>query len=276
MLLVALTDSRRSLSSQLYAKSTHFLQELVQNADDNAYPESETPTLSFTYRPGSLRVDCNEVGLTAANVEALCAVNQSTKSRKTQLDEHIGEKGIGFKSVFKAADVVWISSGDFSFKFDRTQSLLGMVTPECADFPESIRPGCTSMFLRLSESCNEEILVRDLLGLDANLLIFLRRVEEINVCVVQPEQEPRKKRIRKLKGSRGEENHIVNLQDGDNTLQCMIRAHDVTDLPTETKRPSWSSTRIFLGFPVVDGYPLILPQSAYAFLPIRNYGFNVC
>ena len=274
-MIEGLTGSCRSLSSQLYAKSTHFLQELVQNADDNVYPENERRILSFTYRAGSLRVDCNEVGLTAANVEALCAVNQSTKSGKTHHDELTGEKGIGFKSVFKAADVVWISSREFNFKFDKTESPLGMVTPEWADFPEPIRPGYTSIFLQLSDSCNEEILVRHLLGFDANLLIFLRRIEEIEVSIVQLGREPREKRIGKMKSSQSDEGHMVELYDGDNAFQCMIQAHSVTDLPMEKKRLNWSKTRIVLGFPVVEGNPLVLPQKVYAFLPIRNYGLNV-
>jgi HSP90 family molecular chaperone len=109
----------------LYEKSTHFLLEIIQNADDNTYNTS-TPTLSFSYKPGSLRIDCNEVGFTADNVEAICAINRSTKSAKKTAGEYIGEKGIGFKSVFKAADVVWISSREF--KFDQSK-FLGMVTP---------------------------------------------------------------------------------------------------------------------------------------------------
>ena len=137
--------SRHSLSGPLYEKSTHFLLELIQNADDNTYT-CANPTLSFSYRPGSLRIDCNEVGFTA---EAICAISQSTKSGKTSYGEYIGVKGIGFKSVFKAADVVWISSREFTFKFDKTK-FLGMVTPIWADFPEPTRPGCTSIYLQLS------------------------------------------------------------------------------------------------------------------------------
>lgn len=102
--------------------------------------------MSFSYRPGSLRIDCNEVGFTAKNVEAICAINRSTKSGKTSYGEYIGEKGIGFKSVFKAADVVWISSREFTFKFDKTKPL-GMVSPIWAEFPEATQPGCTSIVL---------------------------------------------------------------------------------------------------------------------------------
>lgn len=116
------------MSSQLYAKSTHFLLELVQNADDNVY-ECNKPALSFSYKPGSLRIDCNDVRLSEANVEALYAVNRSTKSGKTRHGEQISKKGIGFKSYFKATNMVWISSRDFRFKLNKAKSPLSMVIP---------------------------------------------------------------------------------------------------------------------------------------------------
>ena len=269
-----------SLSTQLYAKSTHFLLELVQNADDNIY-ECKRPTLSFSYKPGSLRIDCNEVGLTEANVEALCAVSRSTKSSKTRHGEHIGEKGIGFKSVFKAADVVWISSRDFTFKFDRVKSALGMVTPVWADFPEAIEAGCTSMYLQLSRDCDEQDLVRELMDFDPNLLIFLRRVEEINLRIVRPQIDHKQQEWQKTMRKTEETQHgktVVMILDGKHKLQYLIRSHVVSGLPPERKRPNWSETKILLGFPVLDlsqGHPQLPLQNVYSFLPIRNYGLKV-
>lgn len=130
--------------------------ELIQNADDNTY-DGVCPTLRFTYRPGSLRIDCNEIGFTAENVEAICAISQSTKSGKTGHGEFIGEKGIGFKSVFKAAYVVWISSNDFTLKFDKTKSL-GMVTPPLDPEPQPTKA------LKGSENEEEPSMVNEKVG----------------------------------------------------------------------------------------------------------------
>src|SRR6059058_4733171 len=44
------------LSDQLYQGSTHFLLELIQNADDSHY-EAETPTLHLSYTRNHLRID---------------------------------------------------------------------------------------------------------------------------------------------------------------------------------------------------------------------------
>ncbi|KAH7202459.1 hypothetical protein DER44DRAFT_669606 [Fusarium oxysporum] len=238
-----------SLSSQLYTKSTHFLLELIQNADDNTYT-CTSPTLSFSYKPGSLRVDCNEEGFTAENVEAICSINKSTKSGKTSYGEYIGEKGIGFKSVFKIADVVWISSGEFTFKFDKAKCL-GMVTPIWADFPEITRPGWTSMYLQLSKGHEEETLIHELLTFDTNVLIFLKQIEEINIRVIREGEAVWERRTRKSK-SLQDEDQLAILHAGESTSRYLIRTHVIKDLPDERKRPNWPQSKVLLAFPTAE------------------------
>lgn len=173
------------LSEQLYQSSTHFLLELIQNADDNSYDSSVQPTVQFTYCNGTLRVDCNEVGFSPRNIEALCRVGQSTKKGGDNATRYVGEKGIGFKSVFKAADVVWISSGPYSFKFDKSKQL-GMIAPIWDEFPAVIKPGYTSLFLQLSEDYNRRGLLDELRSLDSRLLIFLRHLRNITISISEP------------------------------------------------------------------------------------------
>lgn len=258
----------------MYEKSTHFLLELLQNADDNTY-QCSTPTLRLSYKPGCLGVDCNEVGFTPDNVEAICAVSASTKSGKTSDGEYIGEKGIGFKSVFKAADVVWISSGDFSFKFDKTQ-FLGMVSPIWADFPETTMPGWTSMYLQLSKKQEEDTLVEELQNFDPNLLIFLRRVRQIERRIVLPNGSIWERKVCKSEEIQGSD-RVVALHNGQDTAYYLVRTHVVTGLPKEPKRPNWVQTKILLAFPLTGSLeqPRLVAQNVYAFLPIRNYGLKV-
>jgi len=231
--------------------------------------------LSFSYKPGSLRIDCNEVGFTAENVEAICTISRSTKSGKTSDGEFIGEKGIGFKSVFKATDVVWISSREYTFKFDRKE-FLGVVTPIWADFPESTQPGYTSIFLQLSESFEEETLVQELLTFDTNILIFLRRIAEINIRVNRQDEQVWEKKIEKTENWQGTD-RLTLLKVGEHSLQYLIRSHVIKDLPKERKRPNWTQTKILLAFPILDflEQPQFIPQNVCAFLPIRNYGLKV-
>ncbi|KAF2474923.1 uncharacterized protein BDR25DRAFT_255455 [Lindgomyces ingoldianus] len=267
------SNNLKILSDQLYERSTHFLLELIQNADDNTYT-CEHPTLSFTYRPGILRIDCNEVGFTSDNVKAICAISQSTKIEQTSYDEYIGEKGIGFKSVFKAADIVWIASGPYTFKFDKNQPL-GMITPVWAEFPEPAQTGQTSFYLQFSKDYEEKDLINELLTFDNKSIIFLRRIEIINIQITCRDGQIWKKSVQKTErwqyGDR-----VISLAVDNCNFKYQIQTYIVKDLPREHRRPNRPQSKISLAFPIVNflQQPNILYQSVYAFLPIRNYGLK--
>ncbi|XXG72539.1 hypothetical protein AAC387_Pa07g1609 [Persea americana] len=96
------------LSAELYTKDIHFLMELIQNAEDNEYLPGVIPTLEFIFTteditgtgaPATLLVCNNEKGFSMKNIESICSIGQSTKKGKREFG-FIGEKGIGFKSVF--------------------------------------------------------------------------------------------------------------------------------------------------------------------------------
>ena len=68
-----------------------------------------------------------QVGFSKANVRALCDVGNSTKQHKIG---YIGQKGIGFKSVFKVTDAAEIHSSGFHFSFDLVKhQALGYILP---------------------------------------------------------------------------------------------------------------------------------------------------
>jgi len=255
---------------QLYEKSTHFILELLQNADDNSY-DCSNPTLNFTYTPGSLRVDSNEVGFSASNVEAICSIQESTK-RSTG---YIGEKGIGFKSLFKVADIVWISSRQYSFKFDKREPL-GMITPTWASFPKPTIPKWTSFFLQLSVDYDEAELIQELLNFDITLLMFLKSIREINIKVTQSDGKQLTKKL--LKTEENEQDDIVTvLQDGPTSSRYLICRHSAQGLPLEHKRMNASSSDMLLAFSIIKASqePQLGLQNVYAFLPIRKCGFKV-
>lgn len=59
--------------------------ELIQNADDNSYPDSlgedECPSVQFIMRPEGVVVLNNETGFADKNIRALCDVGRSTKGK---------------------------------------------------------------------------------------------------------------------------------------------------------------------------------------------------
>ncbi|KAM0323126.1 hypothetical protein ACHAQA_008976 [Verticillium albo-atrum] len=270
-----LESALKVLSHDLYQTATHFLLELIQNADDNMYTV-DIPTLAITYRPGRVRIDCNERGFSKKNIEAICRICQSTKSGRSKSAGFVGEKGIGFKAVFKVASAVWISSGHYSFRFDR-DGHLGMIAPIWDAFPEKPKPGFTSIYLKLAKDCNETGIIDELRQYDAKILIFLRRLQRLEIDVQREFWKSGDfKAVLSRQGSPSTTPSIVTLMnDGVKKLYFVWR-HTVNKLPQDSRRPGISSSEIVLAFPLDrDGEtPLIERQSVYAFLPIRDYDFK--
>ena len=74
------------LSKELYTRDSHFVLELIQNADDNEYfaenlqaDSVEKPTVAFIVEAGKVTVLNNEQGFKERNIRALCDVGKSTK-----------------------------------------------------------------------------------------------------------------------------------------------------------------------------------------------------
>ena len=82
----------KKLSEDIYSKETHFIFELIQNAEDNSYSKGQEPELVFqlqevdpTNTPGSdgcLCVFNNEDGFSEENIKAICNVGDSTKKNE--------------------------------------------------------------------------------------------------------------------------------------------------------------------------------------------------
>lgn len=72
---------------------------------------------------------------------------------------------------------------------------------------------------------------------------------------------------------------LVNLAVGKEVSTYAIFDYTARDMPKESKRANISTSQIILAFPVeVDGAvwtPKVEPQQVYAYLPIRDYGFEV-
>lgn len=232
-----------------------------------------TPTFDITYSPGSLRVDCNEIGFRPKNVEAICKIGKSTKAGGENKTRYVGEKGIGFKSVFKVADVVHIASNFYTFKFDKNAPL-GMIAPIWSPFPQAIRPGFTSIFFELSPKYDESELIAELQSLEARMLLFLRQVRHVNIHINNHRKVTRS--ITRMPDQAQPVGRIVELREDDTIMRYVVTDHKVKNMPIEEKREGHTDTSVLLAFPISDKIePVLEPQQAYAFLPIRNYGFQV-
>ena len=122
-------DQIRLVADEQYSDLDHFLLELLQNADDNEYPEGTTPRVVIDLSKGELVLDNNESGFNADNLYAITYAAASTKIRRKSAATYIGEKGIGFKSVFAVADHVEIHSGPYHFRLNNGEFIVPYPVP---------------------------------------------------------------------------------------------------------------------------------------------------
>lgn len=179
------------LSKGLYEKEIHFVLELIQNAEDNEYRNS-APELEFqlldqdpTGTPGSdgcLCVFNNELGFTSDHVESICQIGASTKSK---MAGYIGEKGIGFKSVFLASERPHIFSNGFQFCFKEhdPEIELAYIVPYWIEQPPDLvrsKKAGTSILLPLKKGKKVEI-DRDLSRIAPETILFLSKLQGISL-----------------------------------------------------------------------------------------------
>ena len=264
----------RLLSEELYSRDTHFVLELVQNADDNHYSPLGIPGVSFDLSPDRLEITNNEMGFAAENVRALCDVGNSTKAKR---DGFIGEKGIGFKSVFAISDRPEIHSNDFHFRFDTTvDDLLGYVVPIWLDGFE--RQVGTKIVL--PAKLNHSFTPSTLSELSAQLLLFLRKLRRLEVrnAISQSafiaERMDHGHRLTLTSTSRSLSNGAAQKR----IVATYLRVEH--NVPTgdleEEKRPDIQQTQVILAFPLnEDGTARAdMTHPVFAYLPIRDVGFK--
>lgn len=100
---------RRALERiiQLYTDKSHFVYELLQNAED-----AEAKSIRFIQHADCLEVLHDGKPFTSANLQGLCDIG---KSDKVDNLNQIGEFGVGFKSVFGICDTVRLFSDPSHF-----------------------------------------------------------------------------------------------------------------------------------------------------------------
>lgn len=269
-----LNNALRLLSHDLYSKKSHFILELVQNADDNHYRPGVTPHLTFQVTPKRLVVVNNEIGFNEANIKAICSVGASSKSKdKTG---YIGEKGIGFKSVFTVSNAPEIHSNGFHFRFDRTddRNLLGYVVPYWCEPPAKVQPDCTTIILPAATTY--EFGAETLIDLDARLLLFLNKLRQLTL-----EQDGR--RVTYHRQDEDGVSHLTAERESNERNPVSEEMQYVRASLTFTmkefadeKRPKIEQSVVVLAFPV-DATGAAKPEPAsyvFAFLPVRQMGFK--
>lgn len=167
-------NSYIQIINQAGMDKNRFLNELLQNADDCKYPEGELPEFDLRINGNTITVSYNELGFTKQNVRAITAIGESTKKLLLDGKDHsIGEKGVGFKSVFGVAESVEIHSNEFDFKLT---DKMPTVPDKCDPLEGEKRAGTTlvfSMKTDVRQAFKEEKILR--------LCLCLRNLIRINI-----------------------------------------------------------------------------------------------
>lgn len=260
-----------TVAEDLNSKDTHFLLELIQNADDNSYKEGVIPSLSLEMNNEYLIVKNNEIGFQEKNIRALCSAGESSK-KEEKFKGYIGEKGIGFKSIFKVTNKPEIYSNGYQFNFDRseTDDLLGYVVPHWIEEPKVKIDEYTTLFIPTKpQKTFDSTYLKDISN---TLLLFLQKLRIIEVHTNE----------KHIKYIREDNDSIITLTTIENDIQVAqqrliktVLSVDMSDL-NEPKREGVAETDIVLVFPIDDqnNAQPIENCETFAFLPIRSFGFN--
>ncbi|XP_054457346.1 uncharacterized protein wu:fj29h11 [Anoplopoma fimbria] len=263
------------LSTELYSKDTHFVLELIQNADDNSYPSEVdvVPALAFVVEKDRITVLNNETGFQEENIKAICDVGRSTKGKHKY--GYIGQKGIGFKSVFKVTDCPEIHSNGFHLRFDKTCGPMGYILPH---WTEDERPldtqlkdihqhsWTTKICLPLrSKSDQTRNLFHDV---HPSLLLFLHRLRSISIYnqsekrLVTMTRKDLSHNVLEVEHTEGIERWLV--------VKTMVQPKKIKE--------DVESTELALAFQlnITESEIVCQPQKqpVFAYLPLRSFGFR--
>jgi Holliday junction resolvase-like predicted endonuclease len=257
-------NALKILSEQLYSKDIHFIFELIQNAEDNHYANSIIPELSFellendptntTGCSGCLVIRNNETGFNINNIKAISSIGRSTKANQKDAG-YIGEKGIGFKSVFVVSPSPHILSNGFKIKFLKNdpKTSLGYIIPYWLNdnLKEFVKGTETTLLLPLQNKLGSEISMfnkvqNELSKLSAELILFLRNLKKLSI------KTPDYYANYEVKKEGDSIELLVNSTEGQSITKYLLKSQMVL-VPDEVKndlRANVKQREISLAFPV--------------------------
>lgn len=155
----------KMLAEDIYAKSAHYIYELLQNADD-----AEATKVIFKLTDSALEIQHNGKKLfDKRDVESITYIDESTKKDEPN---KIGKFGAGFKSVFNITDAPEIYSGGYHFK------ITNYVIPSWIDNPQSdAKKTLIRLPFKTQDNCST--ISEQLENLDKECLLFLNHIKTI-------------------------------------------------------------------------------------------------
>ncbi len=164
------------LLSDRYDDRTHFIFELLQNAEDALARRSArqgSRSVQFDLTQNALLVSHFGHRFDEADVRGICGIAESTKDLTA-----IGRFGIGFKSVYQFTDRPQVHSGAEDFAIE--SFVWPVAVPSLDQLPEQTM---ILVPLKTTEASAHPEIAAGLGRLGASTLLFLREIEEIRWSV---------------------------------------------------------------------------------------------
>ncbi len=209
------TSSRKTQVS-MYSDPTHFVYEILQNADDHGATE-----VLFKLSKNEIVIEHNGEPFEEENVRAITYFGKST-SREDLVKT--GRFGIGFKSVFAFTTTPIIISGPEHFQ------IYGLYRVREYPYPEGFSPSRTRIILPFNHESEQPDFVEEpmfqeeayqqisecLIDLDMNTLLFTRNIQEIRweidnqyECYSREDEIAGNARLTTIKDGKNENTYLV-------------------------------------------------------------------
>jgi hypothetical protein len=254
------------------------------------------PCLRIELNHSYILLSNNEQGLRARDVLALCSLAVSTKTIQQQ---HIGEKGVGFKSVFAASNQPMMISHAWRFGFHVPGvDAMSYITPlwiKDQDIPHCISDQIltntqdTHLYLPLkfqAHTSEADLFLNQVVkAADPCILLNMRHLKKLDII------DKRKDKLtiieKQLIGStKLEEQLSVTFEDFTfvNLSGSIIRLYTSSeyntfrvytcyiDVPNSIEQRRSPRTRLIMAFPYENDY--CLTSTVYTGLPVCDLGFN--
>ena len=174
----------------LYADDTHFIYELLQNAED-----AGAKSVLFWLFDDRLEILHDGCKFSENDVKAITQISQSTKGEYTK----IGKFGLGFKSVYAITDIPEVYSGDFHFHIEN------YIRPSKIQ-ERKIDKEWTTLFVlpfRTEQQPIYKKISKKLQDLNIRTLLFLTNIEKIKYSIEDTIENGEYLRERKIDENNG-------------------------------------------------------------------------
>jgi len=301
----SLDEVLRIIPDAVFLRTTRFIMEFLQNAEDACMEiNNENGVFKIHLNDHRIKIVHNGKPFDEKDLESLCAIGSSKKPEKG----YIGYLGIGFKSVFKVSDKVYVISGPLRFKFDREYWIklgkekygLWPITPipiDPSEITETIENRNLTAFLIYFRGKGEQEwrnyyneVRKELEGFTPHLFLFLKHIKKVEVY---DEVENRSRRIEWFtrterileNGTTVDEATFIDTKNGTSTVHRLLVFRRVFDVPIEVKmdeetksakRSEVIKREVAIAFYLDTNGNLIAPKEGrlasgfYSFLPLEE------